>query len=61
MVDPQKNPEIFNNLSVMVNNVGFLSNAKVLNLPPQDIEKMLKVNLYPVTLLTKYGIISHKS
>mmetsp|Transcript_17567 Transcript_17567/g.29653 ORF Transcript_17567/g.29653 Transcript_17567/m.29653 type:complete len:106 (-) Transcript_17567:416-733(-) len=45
--------EIFRDLRLVVNNVGYLKLGNVLTQDPADLQTMLKVNLYPITLLTR--------
>eukprot|EP01017_Pseudomicrothorax_dubius_P046661 TRINITY_DN8256_c0_g1_i2.p1 TRINITY_DN8256_c0_g1~~TRINITY_DN8256_c0_g1_i2.p1 ORF type:complete len:327 (-),score=90.93 TRINITY_DN8256_c0_g1_i2:34-1014(-) len=41
-------------VSILVNNVGFLEVDEYLDLKPEDIRDMITVNIYPIALLTKH-------
>ena len=49
----------FDQVAMVVNNVGFIDINKVLEMKPKDMSTMLKVNHRPVTLLTKHAINRH--
>ena len=51
-------PEITPN--VLVNNVGFFKVCSIFKETPENLQTMLKVNLYPITLLSKWGLINFK-
>ena len=53
--------EIAENLRLIVNNVGYFKVCKVFEDDPEDLQRQIKVNLYPVTLLSKFGINSFKN
>ena len=43
------------NLRVLVNNVGVLKLNGDLEMDPADLEAQMKVNMYPITLMSKYA------
>jgi len=54
-------PEIQQNLSVVVNNVGLLTKGPSLQEDPQSLQNEIKVNLYPISLLSAFALRSFKS
>jgi short-subunit dehydrogenase len=46
-------PEIVDNLSLVINNVGLFPKGRSLQANPVDMEAAIKVNLYPIVLLSK--------
>lgn len=51
-----KDAAAINNLSFLVNNVGFFTVRKLLDDVPNDMQTELKVNLRPITLLTSSAL-----
>ena len=44
-----------NRTTIVVNNAGYMRRAKIFDQDPKDIEDMLKTNIHPYVLLTKYA------
>lgn len=47
-------------LRLVVNNVGFFKVCKVFEDTPEDLQRQLKVNLYPISLLSKFAKNSYQ-
>jgi len=48
-------PEVTNNLGMVVNNAGKLMANRFFDQDPAELQTMHKLNLYPITLLSKYA------
>ena len=48
-------PEIANNLRIVVNNVGLAPLGEILKSDPEAMDNALKVNHYPIVLLSKFA------
>ena len=47
--------DIMDNLRVIVNNVGVLKLNGDLEMKPEDLQAQIIVNMYPITLMSKYA------
>ena len=47
--------EVADNLGIVVNNAGQLLEGRFLEIAPEKLQTELKLNLYAVTLLSKYA------
>jgi len=59
--DMVKDSDIIGNLSMVVNNVGLYPKGRSLESKPEDMEAAIKVNLYPIVLLSKVARNSYKA
>ena len=48
--------EVKENLRIVVNNVGSLCSGPTLEDDPKQLERMMKLNLYPMVLMSKFAI-----
>ena len=56
---PSEYGKLFNEkerVAIVVNNAGIMKNQKLLQMDPNDLERMIKTNVHPYIYMTKYAL-----